>query len=153
MDKQWAPSQAVGAVGEKLFGKVSKIWNHCGARSWEDFHLAGFMTLYPFSVSLQLNVPICLVLWPPPFPTACALGGWTFWLALAPLFSGVWLGLTKEAREWATEAARSWPVPFLGMVHWMGCVPQAEFLFLFVFFFFLWKPSLYDPFPPSIPLR
>lgn len=75
MDKQRATSQAVGTVGEKLFGKVSKIWDQCGARSWEDFHLAGFMTLYPFSISPQLNVLIGLAMWPPPFPTACALGG------------------------------------------------------------------------------
>lgn len=75
MDKQQATSQAVGTVGEKLFGKVSKIWDQCGARSWEDFHLAGFMTLYPFSISPQLNVLIGLAMWPPPFPTACALGG------------------------------------------------------------------------------
>lgn len=130
MDKQWATSQAVGAVSKKLFGKVSKIWNQCGARSWEDFHLAGFMMLYPFSVSPQL---IGLVIWPPPFPTACALGGWTFWLALAPLFSGVWLGLTKEAREWTMEAARSWHVPFLATVHWMGCAPHLRvFSFLFM---------------------
>lgn len=91
---------------------------------------------------------IGLVIWPSPFPTAYALGGWTFWLALTPIFFGVWLGLTKEgpeAREWTMESARSWHVPFLARVHWMGCVPHLRFG-LFVCFILYMTLSFVHPF-------
>lgn len=40
-------SQAAGAVDKKLFGRVSKIWNSSGTRSWSDFLWEGFIIPHP----------------------------------------------------------------------------------------------------------
>lgn len=127
-------SQAAGAVDEKRVGRVSKIWNRSGTRSWLDFIRAGLITLHECPRRPQRSNSTESSDWPCHLATTFSHSLCSG--ALVNIYSlilwCVWLGLTKErpeARQQSMVTSRSWPVPFSARVHWMCCIPRLRLCF------------------------